>query len=47
VKYYKELEKDGELLEKRFKNLSPVVQKAILDYCKTSTVLHQENFQLP
>jgi len=44
VKYYKELEKDNLYLQKVFKNLPPVVQKAILDYCKTSKVLRQEDF---
>ncbi len=47
VKYYKELEKDSHFLEKHFKTLSPAVQKAILDYCKNSKVLKQENFQFP
>jgi len=44
VKYYKELGKDSEYIQKAFKNLPPVVQKAILDYCKTSKVLRQEDF---
>jgi len=43
VKYYHELEKDSQYIQKVFKNLSPVIQKAILDYCKTSKVLRQED----
>ncbi|GAC1594260.1 MAG: hypothetical protein NVS3B8_07890 [Chitinophagaceae bacterium] len=44
VKYYKELEKDSQYIQKVFKNLSPAVQKAILDYSKTSKTLRQEDF---
>ena len=44
VKYYKEQDKDSEYIKQVFKNLSPVVQKAILDYSKTSKLLHAENF---
>lgn len=42
VKYYKELEKDSQFIQKAYKNLSPVVQRAILDYSKTSKVLRQQ-----
>lgn len=44
VKYRRDLDKDKELVVKNFKNLSPVVQHAILDYCKNSKVLHKEEF---
>jgi len=44
VKYRKDIEKDKELVIKNFKNLSPAVQHAILDYCKNSKVLHKEEF---
>jgi len=44
VKYYKEQDKDREYIKQVFKNLSPVVQKAILDYSKTSKLLHAEDF---
>ncbi len=43
VKYHKEIETDKEYIHKGYKNLSPVVQKAILDYSKTSKVLHQDD----
>lgn len=43
VKYYKEKEQDSKYIQKAFKNLAPVVQKAILDYSKTSKVLRQED----
>lgn len=45
VKYYKELENDIVLVGKLFKNLPPVVQNAIRNYCKTSKVLHLQDFQ--
>ena len=44
VKYHSDIEKDKAIVQKNFKNLSPVVQKAILDYCKNSKVLHTEDF---
>jgi hypothetical protein len=44
VKYRKDIEKDKDLVIKNFKNLSPAVQHAILDYCKNSKVLHKEEF---
>jgi hypothetical protein len=44
VKYRKDIEKDKELVIKNFKNISPAVQHAILDYCKNSKVLHKEEF---
>ncbi len=43
VKYYKEQEKDSQFIQKNYKNLAPAVQKAILDYSKTSKVLRQED----
>ncbi|MDB5209945.1 MAG: hypothetical protein JWQ30_772 [Sediminibacterium sp.] len=43
VKYYHEIEKDSQFIKKAYKNLSPVVQKAILDYSKTSKVLRPED----
>jgi len=44
VKYHKDINKDKDLVIKNFKNLSPAVQHAILDYCKNSKVLHKEEF---
>ncbi|MGZ3750383.1 MAG: hypothetical protein ACXVB0_07250 [Mucilaginibacter sp.] len=44
VKYRSDIEKDKVLVVKNFKNLSPSVQHAILDYCSNSKVLHKEDF---
>jgi hypothetical protein len=43
VHYKADIEKDKELVLKNFKTLSPVVQRAIVDYSKTSKVLHTED----
>ena len=43
VKYFKDLEKDRHYIQVTFKDLSPAVQKAILDYCKHSKTLHAED----
>ncbi|HEY4325606.1 MAG TPA: hypothetical protein VGN20_16540 [Mucilaginibacter sp.] len=43
VKYNADIEKDKSLVIKNFKTLSPAVQNAIKDYCKTSKVLHKED----
>lgn len=40
VHYYKDRGSDGQNIIRSFKRLSPVVQKAILDYCKHSNILH-------
>lgn len=39
VKYNKDLAADKQFILKEFKNLPPVVQKAILDYTKNSKIL--------
>lgn len=44
VKYHSDIEADKAIVKREFKNLSPVVQHAILDYCKKSKVLHAEDF---
>jgi hypothetical protein len=44
VRYHADIEKDKALVIKNFKNLSPAVQHAILDYCNNSKVLHKEDF---
>jgi hypothetical protein len=44
VKYRTEIENDKQFILKSFKNLMPVVQQAILDYCKNSKILNQEDF---
>ncbi|HTI58842.1 hypothetical protein [Mucilaginibacter sp.] len=43
VKYRSDIEKDKAFVIKNFKNLSPAVQHAILDYCSNSKVLHKED----
>jgi hypothetical protein len=40
VKYYKDQEKDCQYIYRSFGSLSPVVQKAILNYSKHSSILH-------
>lgn len=44
VKYHSDIEADKAIVKREFKNLSPVVQHAILDYCRKSKVLHAEDF---
>jgi len=44
VKYRADIENDKLFIQKNFKSLSPVVQHAILDYCKNSKVLHADSF---
>jgi hypothetical protein len=44
VKYHSDIDKDKVLVVKNFKTLGPSVQHAILDYSKSSKVLHQEDF---
>jgi len=44
VKYNTHIEKDKLFVQNNFKNVLPVVQHAILDYCKSSKVLHIEDF---
>ena len=44
VKYYDQLEKDTQYIKRFFKSLPSVVQHAIIDYSKTSKMLHPEDF---
>jgi hypothetical protein len=44
VKYHSDIDKDKVIVQKNYKNLSPAVQHAILDYTKKSKVLHAEDF---
>src|SRR5665647_522046 len=44
VKYRSELEKDKQYILRCFRNLSPVVQQAIIDYSKNSKILNPEDF---
>ena len=46
VRYFKDLEKDSHYVHHTFKNLSPEIQKAIIDYSKNSKILHPEDFQV-
>ena len=43
VKYHTDIEADKMMVQKNYKSLSPVVQHAILDYCKNSKVLRAED----
>lgn len=43
VRYNKQLETDKLYIQKSFKNLSPVVQQAIMDYSKDSKILHAQD----
>lgn len=44
VKYRTEIEADKIFIKKCFKDLSPVVQHAIIDYSKNSKILHAQDF---
>lgn len=44
VKYDSDLEKDSQVIHQTFKNLSPSVQQAILDYSKHSKILRRKDF---
>jgi hypothetical protein len=44
VKYHSDIQKDKAIVIKNYKNLSPAVRHAILDYCENSKVLHREDF---
>lgn len=46
VRYHSDIDRDRSFIVAKFKDLSPVVQKAILDYCKESKVLHTGDLQL-
>jgi len=43
VKYHSDINADKAYIKEHFKSLSPVVQHAVLDYSKTSKVLHPED----
>ena len=42
VKYHSDIDADKLIVKSKFKDLPPVVQHAIKEYCKTSKVLHEE-----
>jgi hypothetical protein len=44
AKYSANLEADKQDIRRSFKNLSPLVQGVILDYCKNSKILHAQDF---
>jgi hypothetical protein len=46
VRYHSDIERDRSFIIAKFKDLSPVVQKSILDYCKESKVLKVEDLQV-
>ena len=43
VKYRGQLEKDRLIIQRSYRSLSSVVQEAVLDYSKTSKLLHRED----
>jgi hypothetical protein len=46
VRYHSDIGRDKSFIIENFKGLSPVVQKAILDYCKESKVLYTTDLQV-
>jgi hypothetical protein len=44
VKYHADIQKDKTIVVRNFRDLSPAVRHAILDYCENSKVLHKEEF---
>ncbi|HVW96869.1 MAG TPA: hypothetical protein VHA56_12945 [Mucilaginibacter sp.] len=44
VRYHSDIENDKAIVQKKFKGLPETVQRAIIDYCRNSKVLHQEDF---
>lgn len=44
TKYRAQLDEDSEYIKRNYKNLSPVVQQVVLDYSKTSRILHSSDF---
>ncbi|NCD69283.1 hypothetical protein [Mucilaginibacter agri] len=44
VKYSSNIQVDKAYIKEHFKSLSPVVQHAVIEYSKTSKVLHPEDF---
>jgi hypothetical protein len=46
VHYHSDIDRDKSFIVAKFKDMLPVVQKAILDYCKESKVLHVEDLQV-
>jgi hypothetical protein len=43
VKYHSNIEADKQIVIKAYKNLPAVVQQAIVDYSKSSKILHQQD----
>jgi hypothetical protein len=46
VKYHSDITKDRKYVEKYFNNLPLTIQMVIIDYSKTSKILHQEDFNM-
>lgn len=44
TKYRAQLADDGEYVKKNYKSLLPVVQQIVIDYSKTSGILHSSDF---
>ncbi|MEP6683274.1 MAG: hypothetical protein ABJA35_08440, partial [Parafilimonas sp.] len=45
VKYNKEIDADASFIKKNYKNLSPDIQKILIDYSQNSKALKQQDFQ--
>lgn len=44
TKYRAQLKEDADYIKKNYKNLLPAVQHAVIDYSKTSIILHSSDF---
>ncbi|HLX93560.1 MAG TPA: hypothetical protein VKR32_17875 [Puia sp.] len=44
IKYHAQLEEDADYIKKNYKNLLPAVQQVVIDYSKTSKILHSSDF---
>ena len=44
TRYRAQLEEDADYIKKNYKNLLPAVQHAVIDYSKTSVILHSSDF---
>lgn len=45
LKYNKQINDDSSFIKTHFKSLQPAVQQAILDYTKSSKILHTQDFE--
>lgn len=45
VKYNKQIDADAAFIKTHYKSLQPAVQQAVLDYTKSSKILHTQDFE--